>query len=176
MYGDQYSYEAHDLEQCSRSGARWFFWIAGLSIITSIVSLFGGGFVFFLSLGTTQFVDGVARGLSQEFGDAAKIVALVFDLLIAGLFALMGWFALKRHLWSFIVGMSLFVLDALVLLIFQIWLSFAFHLLVVFWIFKGFQAARQLVALERERQLTLPPQPPAELSQPPTPAGIEPGA
>jgi hypothetical protein len=165
MYSNDLSFEARDLEQRSRSGARWFFWIAGLSIITSIVSLFGGGFVFFLSLGTTQFVDGVARGLSQEFGDAPKIVALIFDFLVAAVFALMGWFALRHHLWSFVVGMSLFMLDAMLLLVFQIWLSFAFHLLVVFWIFKGYQAARQLDALERLGQLTPPPQPPADLGQ-----------
>jgi len=176
MFSNELSYEAHDLQQRSKSGARWFFWIAGLTTITSIVSLFGGGFVFFLSLGTTQFVDGLARGLSQEFGDATKIVALVFDVLVAGLFALMGWFALKGHIWSFIVGMSLFMLDAMILLVFQIWLSFAFHLLVVFWIFKGFQAARQLAALERRIQLMPPPQPPTEFGPDASPVEAGPSA
>ena len=165
MYDNQFSHETHDLEQRSKSGARWFLWIAGLTIITSIVSLYGGGFAFFLSLGTTQFIDGMARGLSQEFGDATKIVALVLDILVAGVFGLIGWLALKRHLWSFIAGMVLFGLDAFILLAFQIWISFAFHLLVVFWIFKGYQAARQLSELERQMKLTPPPLPPAELNQ-----------
>jgi hypothetical protein len=165
MYSNEVNYEARALEQRSKSGARWFFWIAGLSIITSIVSLFGGGFAFFLSLGTTQFIDGVARGLAQELGDSTKIVALVFDVLVAGVFALIGWFALKRQPWSFIVGMTLFMLDAMLLLVFQIWISFAFHLLVVFWIFKGYQATRQLADLERQMQLTPPPLPPADLGQ-----------
>ena len=61
--------------------------------------------------------------------------------------------------------MVLFVLDALILLVFQIWISFAFHLVVVFWIFKGYQAARQLSELEREMKLLPPPPPPANLSQ-----------
>lgn len=165
MFSNELGYEAQALEQKSKSGARWFFWIAGLTIITSTISLFGGGFAFFLSLGTTQFLDGVARGLSQEFGDATKIIALVLDILVAGVFGLIGWLALKRHLWSFIVGMALFVIDALILLAFQIWISFAFHLLVVFWIFKGYQAARQLSELERQMKLMPPPPPPAELNQ-----------
>jgi hypothetical protein len=164
MYSNELGFEARDLEQRSKSGARWFFWIAGLSIITSIVSLFGGGFAFFLSLGTTQVIDGLAKGLSQELGDAARIVGLTLDILMAGVFVLFGWFALKRHLWSFVAGMILFMLDALLLLAFQIWISFAFHLLVLFWIFKGYQAARQLSKLEREMQL-MPPPPPAELGQ-----------
>jgi len=165
MFSNELGYEAQALEQKSKSGARWFLWIAGLTFITSIVSLYGGGFAFFLSLGTTQFIDGMARGLSKEFGDATKIVALVLDILVAGVFGLIGWLALKRHLWSFIAGMVLFGLDAFILLAFQIWISFAFHLLVVFWIFKGYQAARQLSELERQMKLTPPPLPPAELNQ-----------
>jgi hypothetical protein len=165
MYSNDLKFEIRDLEQRYKSGARWFFWIAGLTFVTSIISLYGGGFAFFLSLGSTQFIDGVARGLSQEFGDSTKIVGLILDFLVAGVFALIGWFALKRHLGSFIVGMVLFALDALLLLVFQIWISFAFHLLVVYWIFKGFQAARRLAELESESQLIPPPLPPPELGQ-----------
>jgi hypothetical protein len=174
MYSNELSFEAHDLEQRYKSGARWFFWIAGLTILTSVVSLFGGGFAFFLSLGTTQFIDGVAKGLAPEFGDTTKIVGLILDILVAAVFALLGWFALKRHLWSFVAGMVLFVLDALLLLVFQIWISFAFHLLVVFWIFKGFQAARKLSDLEGERQLIPPPPPPADLGQTDPPVELGP--
>ena len=165
MYNNQLGSEAQALKQRCQSGARWFFWIAGLSLITSIVTFFGGGFAFFLSLGTTQVIDGFARGLARELGDATKIVGLVLDVLVAGVFVLIGWLALKRHLWSFIVGMIFFMLDALVLLIFQIWISFAFHLLVVFWIFKGYQAGRRLAALEIEMQAAAPP-PPPDFGQP----------
>jgi hypothetical protein len=165
MYDNQLGFEAQALKRRCQSGARWFFWIAGLSLITSIVTFSGGGFAFFLGLGTTQVIDGFAKGLSRELGDATKIVALVLDALVAGVFVLIGWLALKRHLWSFIVGMILFMLDALVLLIFQIWISFAFHLLVVYWIFKGYQAGRRLAALEIEMQAASPP-PPPDFGQP----------
>jgi hypothetical protein len=74
--------------------------------------------------------------------------------------ALIGWFALKRHLWAFVVGMALFAVDALILLAFQIWISFIFHALVIFWVFRGYQAARSLSALEGEIQAAPPPAPP----------------
>jgi hypothetical protein len=35
MYNNQLSFEVHALQQRYKSGARWFFWIAGLSVVTS---------------------------------------------------------------------------------------------------------------------------------------------
>lgn len=148
------------LEQRYKSGARWFFWIAGLSVVTSLISIWGGGYAFFLSLGATQVIDGFAKGLAAELGDSVRIVGLVLDVLVAGMFVLIGWIALKRQLWAFVVGMALFAVDALILLAFQVWISFIFHVVVIFWIFRGYQAARSLVALEREIQTAPPPAPP----------------
>lgn len=153
-------YDTLALEQQHKSGARWFFWIAGLSVITSLISLWGGGFAFFLSLGTTQVIDGFSKGLATELGDSVRIVGLVLNIFVAGMFALIGWIALKRQLWAFIVGMALFAVDALILLFFQVWISFIFHAVVIFWIFRGYQAARTLVSIERETQTATPPAPP----------------
>jgi len=58
MFGNDLTFKAHALEQRCKSGARWFFWIAGLTIVTSLMALSGGGYAFFLSLGITQFIDG----------------------------------------------------------------------------------------------------------------------
>jgi len=52
MFSNEIGYEAQASNRKSKSGARWFLWLAGLKFITSIVSLYGGGFAFFLSLGT----------------------------------------------------------------------------------------------------------------------------
>jgi len=60
------------------------------------MALSGGGYAFFLSLGVTQFIDGVAKGLATQMGDGVRIAGLVCDLLVAGTFALLGWFAFKR--------------------------------------------------------------------------------
>jgi hypothetical protein len=160
MYTTNSWSEANALEQQSRSGARWFFWIAGLTIVTSFIGFLGSGYAFFLSLGATQFIDGVAKGLSGEFGDTVRIVGLVLDICIAGIFALLGWFAYKRHLWAFLVGMAIFALDAIILLVFQVWISFVFHAVVTYWIFRGYRAGRALDALARNSEGVMPPAPP----------------
>jgi len=172
MYTTNNWSEANALEQQSKSGARWFFWIAGLTIVTSFFALFGSGYAFFLSLGATRFIDGVAKGLSGEFGDTVPIVGLVLDIFIAGIFALLGWFAYKRHLWAFMVGMAIFVLDAMLLLVFQVWISFLFHALVTYWIFRGYRAGRALAAMERNPEGVMPPAPPDFAQESPAAAPI----
>ena len=88
----------------------------------------------------TQVFD--AFGASLE--GAAKGIVLVLDLVAAGIFVLFGVFAHKRHAWAFIVGMLLFALDGLVMLLFQDWVGMALHGVVLFFLFRGFQACRQL--------------------------------
>lgn len=167
MAVDELQFQRPELERQYKSGARWFFWIAGLTLLTSLLSLMGSNVAFFLSLGSTQFIDGVAVALAEELGQGARVVGIILDLLIAGVFVLLGWFALKRHMWSFVVGMVLFAVDAIILLYFQVWISLVFHALVIFWIFRGYQAARRLAALEAEANLNLPsPPPPPDFSQP----------
>ena len=104
-------------------------------------------------------IDGFS-GLATELGDSVRVVGLVLDIFVAGMVALIGWLALKRQLWAFVVGMALFAVDAFILLAFQLLISFIFHALVIFWIFRGYQAARKLAALESEIQAATPPAPP----------------
>ena len=132
-----------------QSGANWFYWIAGLTIITSVITLMGGGWRFFLSLGTTQLIDGIARGASVSLGDATKVIAFVLDIFITAAFVAFGALAHKKHLWAYVVGMVVFLLDALLSLVFSDWLGFLVHAFVLFVMFRGYQAGREVVALER---------------------------
>jgi hypothetical protein len=125
--------------QC-RSGATWFYWIAGLSLINSIVAFSGSNWRFMLGLGITQVLDGVGTGM----GSSGKVVVLVLDLLVAATFILFGVFAHKRHTWAFVVGMILFALDGLIFLLVQDWLGVAFHVFVLYCLFRGFSGCRAL--------------------------------
>jgi len=163
MDPDRYSQVAHiQLLQRYQSGVRWFYWIAGLSLITSIISLSGGTWGFIISLGTTQIIDGVAKALSSEGFGAINIIGLFLDLLVTGIFVGFGLLAAKKFLWAYVLGMVIFLLDGLILLLAQDLLGAGFHALVLFWMFRGFQAGRELSAFEKtmaERQATVPPQP-----------------
>jgi uncharacterized protein DUF4339 len=134
--------DQQQLEAKMKSGASWFYWIAGMSLINSIASLTGAGFGFVVGLGITQIVDTFA----QRLGGAAFAVALILNLLIAGVFILFGVFAHKRHLWSFIVGMVLYGLDGLLFAFDRHWLPAGFHAFVLYWLFNGYRAASQLRA------------------------------
>jgi hypothetical protein len=158
MLNDDYGQRIH-LTQKMKSGANWFYWIAGLSMITSILAVSGSGWRFFLSLGITQFIDGFAAALSNEVGTAGLVIGIVLNIFITAVFAGLGFLARKKHLWAFVVGMVLFALDALLLLLFLDIFAILFHGLAIYYIFRGFQAARDLVALEQAAAMQ-PPAPP----------------
>ena len=125
-----------------KSGASWFYWIAGLSLINSIAAFSGGDWRFILGLGITQIID----ALGNEFGGAGRIMVLVLDLIVAGIFILFGVFAHKRHAWAFVTGMVLFALDGVVFMVVQDWLGVGFHVFVLYCFFRGLKACRELNA------------------------------
>lgn len=125
-----------------RSSASWFYWVAGLSLVNTVLALTGVGIRFIFGLGVTQIFDAFGAG----FAGAGTLVALVLDLLAAGVLVLFGVFANKGQTWAFIVGMALLALDGLLLLLVRDWLGVAFHAYVLFRLFQGFQISRQLRA------------------------------
>jgi hypothetical protein len=137
------------LEERANSGARWFYWIAALSLVTSIISLAGSSWGFFISLGVTQIIDGLATAVAAQAGWGFKVVAFAFDLIAAGLFALIGFFAAKRHAWLFLAGMALYGLDALVFILARDWLGLAFHAFALYSMYGGYKAAARLAETER---------------------------
>ena len=128
------------LENQLKSGASWFYWIAGLSVINSVVALAGSQWGFILGLGVTQLIDAVGKGI----GGAGLAVALVLDLIAAGVFVLFGVFAHRRQAWSFIIGMVLYGLDGLLFLLGGDFMGVGFHVFALFCIFSGYSALRKL--------------------------------
>jgi hypothetical protein len=137
------------LASAYKSGTNWFYWIAGLTLATSLIGLLGGSWGFFLSLGTTQLIDALANVMAGELGNATKVIAAVLDIFACAIFAGFGWLAYKRHLWAYVAGMVFFALDGGVMIFIGYWIGVAFHGLVLFWMFRGYQAGRDLVSLEK---------------------------
>ena len=144
------------LHQGGQRGANWFFWVSGLSLVNSVILLTGGQTFFVIGLGVTLVADAIATGVAQqnpEIATAVKVFAAGFDLLVALVVAAFGWLARKRFLAVFAVGMALYLLDGLFLFVlFQDWMSVAFHAFALFCMWKGFNAYRQLGALDRALQ------------------------
>lgn len=160
------------LQNRLRSGASWFYWIAVLSVINSILMAASSRISFIFGLGVTQIIDALASLLGQDLGldsvNTVRVFGWVMNLIIVGIFALFGLFANKRKRWAFYVGMLLYGLDALATLF--VWdqpdlLSFAFHLIVIWGLVGGLRAAAQLDRLEETLRQAgiLPPQPPSAI-------------
>jgi len=84
------------LEHQFKGGAGWFFWIAGLSLITSIISLAGSSWGFIVGLGVTLVIDAVA----SQTGTMGKLFAFGLDVIAACVFVLFGILARNRYRWS----------------------------------------------------------------------------
>jgi len=139
---------AAKLKSRHMGGATWFYWIAALSLINSVVILMGAEWSFIIGLGITQFVDGVAAAVAQEAGaEAAPIIkaaAFAVDFIVAAFFVVFGIFSVKRQSWAYIMGMALYAADALLFLFAGDMLSIAFHGFALFCILSGFLASRQM--------------------------------
>lgn len=119
-----------------KSGANWFYWIAGLSLVNTIAALSGTNWRFLIGLGVTQVVDAVAK----DMGGVGKGAALIVNAFIAGMFILLGVFANKGMKWAFVVGMIFFGLDTVLELLFTDWIGTAFHVYALFCLWKGYSA------------------------------------
>jgi hypothetical protein len=135
------STERQELETQCRRGAFWFYWVAGLSLVNSALAFAGQDWRFIIGLGMTQIVDALAAQAGRGW-----TAALLFDALLMGGFVLLGALAVRGHASAFIAGIGLYSLDGLISIVVRDWIGLGFHAFVVFMVFKGFRAARQLTA------------------------------
>jgi hypothetical protein len=135
------------LARRAKSGGNNFYWIAGLSVVNSLILAFQGGITFVIGLGITQLVDAFASVFAEQAPDGALIfkgLGLVLSIIISGIFALFGFLAGKDLRWAFITGMVLYTLDTVLLLVFTDWFGLAFHLFFLWNLWGGLQALNQL--------------------------------
>lgn len=142
------------VEKRMHRGANWFFWIAGLSLANTGMAFTGSDRSFVLGLAVTQVADAFAKVMVERGGPASlHSLAMGFDVLVAGLLVGAGVLARRRVAWAYAAGMILYLLDAALCGVFQVWMSLAFHALALFYLWSGFSALRTL------RAATAPPAP-----------------
>ncbi|HKS17532.1 MAG TPA: hypothetical protein VJU16_09490 [Planctomycetota bacterium] len=133
------------LENRLKGGASWFFWIAALSLINSIVVHTGSTWGFFIGLGVTQVIDAV--GTNWE-GSLAKVITLGLDVMVAGMFVGLGYFGRRRVAWAYVMGMILYGLDGVLFAFISAWLEFGFHVFALVMMYSGLQAHFELRKME----------------------------
>ena len=139
------------LEKRIKSGANNFFWIAGFSLINTIIYITGGSVNFVMGLGITQIVDGIARGLGADGGSNSIVISAVglgIDLAIAAMFVLFGMLSRKGNRMVLMFGAILYLMDALIFVYVQDWYAALFHALMLIGLWNGFKAMGELDRLE----------------------------
>lgn len=141
------------LDSKIKNGVSWFYWIAGLSILNSVLNLFGTTYTFVTGLGITQIIDGFMLYFAQELGgkgwNVLLLISFIVDVAFAGLFVIFGILGSKRYYWVVIVGMVLYAIDGVILLLFQSYVSAGFHAWALFGIGVSLSAIKELNALEK---------------------------
>lgn len=139
------------LEKRIKSGANNFFWIAGFSLINTVIYITGGSVNFVMGLGITQVVDGIARGLGSDGGSNAIVISAVglgIDLAIAAMFVLFGMLSRKGNRMVLAFGAILYIMDALIFVYVQDWYAALFHALMLIGLWNGYKAMGELDRLE----------------------------
>jgi len=151
------------LEGNIKSGMSWFYLIAILSIVNSVIYKVGGGLSFIVGLGITQLIDGFAKTIAPEFaagtaGTIVNVIAIILDLLVAGFFALCGFLGQKGFRWVVVIGMVLYALDAVIFIAFGNWLPALFHAYALWGLWRGLKGMNDLAALENANPSPAVPQ------------------
>lgn len=142
--GPQAAEQRLKLEKAVENGANWFYWIAGLSMVNTIIAATGSDWGFIFGLGISS-----ALGfLSHEMGMAGKVVLLVISLGIAGLFVLFGSLARRRLKWGFVAGMALYGLDGGLSFLAGDWKGVIFHAVALLLMIGGLTATIKLAQMD----------------------------
>ena len=123
-----------------RRGADWFFWIAAFAVVNSLLVTFSGTQDSLFGLGATRWVDAAMR---ENALAPVNTIGLAFNLAIAGIFAAFGYYAREGRDRVFMLGIFLYVVDAMIVLGFKDFFAFGFHIVALFFLFKGLWASRR---------------------------------
>ena len=138
--------------------AKWFYWIAGLSLVNAFAVKQNFGFV----LGSGAVEAAPAFGLTAE---------VAIDVAVIGGFALLGLLASRRQTWAFILGMVLYAADGALYLVVQDYIPAIFHLIVLYALYGGVRASIALNRMPVETRTMVMPHAaaPAVTPLPPSP-------
>ena len=121
-------------------GANWFFWLAILSVINTLIVYRYQTPNTPIALAITQWLDGTSSGLNPTMSTRSMLI----NLLIAGLLAGFGVLARRGSDLAFVVGIFLYVIDAMLAIGLRDVFGFGVHLLGLFFLFKGLLASRHV--------------------------------
>jgi hypothetical protein len=132
-------------QKAKYSGAHWFYWLAAASIVNSLIVYFYNTPNSMVAFGITRWTDGTAGPLSVEgVVPPLHTSALMVNILIALGFAAFGYFARRGSDIAFVLGIFLYIIDAMLLIGMRDTFGFGFHLVGLYFLIRGLLASRHL--------------------------------
>lgn len=127
------------------SGAHWFYWLAAASIVNSLVVFYFNTPNSMAAFGITRWIDGTSGALTAE-GVVPPMLAsaLVVNILIALVFAAFGYLAARGSDIAFVLGIFLYLIDAMLIIGLRDFFGFGFHLVGLYFLIRGLLASRHL--------------------------------
>ncbi len=126
------------------SSANWFYWIAGLTIVGVVASLFGSGWRFAIGLGLTEVL--IAFATPGDDAPVAAGVMIALWLLAAAsvaLFLWLGYVARRPSQNAFVVGLVVYAIDTLIFVFVGDWLGVILHAVALYFLWQGLMLVRQ---------------------------------
>jgi hypothetical protein len=132
-------------EKAKFSGAHWFYWLAAASIANSLIVFYYNTPNSMAAFGITRWIDGTAGALTAE-GVVPPLTAsaLVINILIALGFAAFGYLARRGSDFAFVLGIFLYIIDAMLMIGLRDTFGFGFHLVGLYFLIRGLLASRHL--------------------------------
>jgi len=146
-----FSANEFELKNRMNSGLNWFYWIAGLSIVNSILFFTNMNVSFVAGLGVTQVVDAIFKD-----NQSASYIGIIINTLFIIGFVLLGRFSKKSNV-LIIAGIVIYSLDTLIFLIIKDWWSIGFHIFAIIGIISGLTAKIKLDKLSRNNPVISDP-------------------
>jgi len=136
-------YEPKEVVERAVKACGWFRIVAVFSLINTALHLLEANLTFVIGLGATQVVDGLVVAARQELTGPASIALIVLavfvDVLLAAIFLGAWWFSKAGSRVVYVLGMLLYLLDALLFIWIRDWVGIAFHGFFLFMMFGGYQ-------------------------------------
>lgn len=121
-------------------GADWFFWIAVISLINSLIVYYYQTPNTPLALGISRWLDGTTSG----FNASMSMGGLLTNILIALVLAMFGLMARRGSDTTFVLGIFLYVIDSFLVIGLRDFFGFGVHLIALFFLVKGLLASRHI--------------------------------
>lgn len=115
----------------------WLYWIGGFTLLDVLLFFTASEIGFAIATSVTALIHAWVR----QMDGGGLVLVLGLDGLVLGTLALLTWLARYRVPPAFLIATILYVLDGLLALYLELWLSVAVHVFVGWRLYAGYRAA-----------------------------------